>query len=149
MKKKTKKRILVTIVLILVLFWFLPFSVSSQTDGVYNSSSQLMWCGNGICEHEMAHYMDDQMGFPSQSEEFKKVVLNDPFNYSFNKSILGFSPEYAELYASIFANYRKNGESIPEVFKPFYNWDIINRFDINYENGGFYWLVSFLDNNTK
>ena len=121
-------------------------------DGIYNPASQLMRCTDeNACIHELMHYMDDSLDWPSQSSEFLKIV-----NTLKHKESIILTMEYrtafafptnrhTEFYARLFTYYYTHRDEVPNELASFYDWEIVDKFSVE---PGFYWLVPFLGNNT-
>ena len=86
-----------------------------------------------ICFHEEGHKLDAQLGFPSQSVEFKEAVNEFPVlselknTCFFNGDFCYYSEAYANLYGAVHGNITK----MPENFRKFYP---VNLFHIHNRN---------------
>lgn len=129
-------------IIIFVLSWiFLPFPIPGR--GVYNKVSGLIWCRTEtVCIHEVAHKLDDEADWISHSKEFSLSVSAfvwfeldadrepHPFVYKimtfpgvFRNTPSFWTDDNAELYASLFEWAEGKEESMPELLRPFYDWE--------------------------
>lgn len=136
----------VVIVSIILLFWqfVLPWIAFPN---FYNGVLDVYQCNNPWgCAHEQAHSIDRNLGFPSQSKEFKEAVesirangsmygwiieafpgVNDnpmfqPDSFLQRLYLLGFGwGGYGELYADLYAYHVIYGVPIPNTLAPFYS----------------------------
>lgn len=112
-------------------------------EGTYNKISGLIWCENErACVHEIGHKLDDEAGWISHSKEFSLTVsafvwleLSEkdtphPYVYKimifpgvFRNTPSFFTDDNAELYASLFEWSRGVSENMPELLRPFYDWE--------------------------
>lgn len=139
-----------TLILIapLLLWIFLPIPLPSQ-GGVYNPVTGLIWCGShDTCVHEVGHKLDDNSGWISHSPEFSEAVYlfvgseliahdTDSQSYKLANTILRLPgviswrgrwlDSQSEIYATIFMYSGGARENMPEIFRPFYDWDDADR----------------------
>lgn len=105
-----------------------PLPLTGQ-DGAYNTFSGLYWCANPVaCLHEQGHKLDQQLGWPSQSEAFGDAVKvfilaesNKPSPSLYLYKLFAM-PEWtkSEIYANLFAWSGGDREKMPEIFREFY-----------------------------
>lgn len=131
------------LVIFSVLYWILlPFPIPGK-DGTYNKVSGLIWCRTeNICIHEVGHKLDDEAGWISHSKEFSLTVSAfvwfeldadrepHPFVYKimtfpgvFRNTPSIFTDDNAELYASLFQWAGGKEENMPELLRPYYDWE--------------------------
>lgn len=139
---------------VLTLGCLLPVLLSQSIPGqpvmnVYYPALNLLYCdGTDACIHEIGHAVDDQMGLPSQSEEYQKTVLiyllvardqNNPLD-KWQRMVTEFpgigvpiyypngvpSGGHAELYAEMLRQAQGNVSSLPAEFQKFYSQGLIN-----------------------
>ena len=138
----------VSIVISTILFSLLPLSFGIKAGGIYNPVSQLMWCADeNACIHELMHYMDDQLDWPSQDIEFLKAI--DVLKHNSEIITMNFRVQSAtnverEFYARLFAYYYIFHDEVPDELVSFYDWNIVDGFNIE---PGIYWLIG--DNKYK
>ena len=139
------------VVMQLIFFWFLIWPSGGSS---YNLWTSTVTCDNrGDCLHEMAHMMDDDAGWISESDEYKMAVATyrsvawsceecrDEFSdlVMFFPGVGGPLQEekdffsrgywhggwggYRELYAVMYAEAGGDVERMPELFRPFYEID--------------------------
>lgn len=120
---------------------------SQSVDGVFISQFKhdIIMCKNeGACIHEVGHWVDKNLGFPSMSFDFKRETIlflekcesidngiygddfcdffyfpgikNNPMYEAENFSWGG----YSEFYATMYRMYMYEGYSLPEEFVEFY-----------------------------
>lgn len=109
-----------------------PHPRFSNETGVYNSFSHLYWCADReSCLHEIGHKLDQEGGWKSQTQEFRSaleifirveahmpqpdLLMGKIFQY------YNFSAE--EIYANLFQWADGRQENMPEIFRPFYDWE--------------------------
>lgn len=130
-------------IILFVLSWvFLPFPMPGK-EGNYNKVSGLIWCRTETtCIHEVGHKLDDEADWISHSKEFSLSVSafvwfeldadNEPhpFVYKimtfpgvFRNTPSFWTDDNAELYASLFEWAEGKEENMPELLRPFYNWE--------------------------
>lgn len=149
------KKALFAVVLIVLLF-LLPIPVKGQ-QGAYNLTSRLAFCNtHGACLHEIAHALDQQAGWVSQSTEFKTALQMYLF-LELRKPVLQQSPADVleltyrsndqmryikmELYAYFFEHAQGSAKNMPEGFKPFYDWQSASRLIARLQDDQkLYWL---------
>ena len=146
-----KKRILIaSIITILISFvvsivvfsaftWVLQ---SNRYDGIYYPIPKLMSCKvSQACVHELMHYMDDRLDWPS--EDFEFLMIADTLKY---KNSIIMTMEFRskqtininhEFYARLFTYYYTHRDEVPDEFASFYDWNIIDGLSIE---PGYYWL---------
>lgn len=130
--------------------FFLPLTEAGER-GAYNVWSGLAWCENySACLHEVAHALDKEAGWISQTPAFADALqmyfLTDAGND--DKVILllavalqppdGRKPTKKELYAWLFE--LSNGEkmNMPVGLRDFYDWRLAERFVSMIDGGGLY-----------
>lgn len=90
-------------------------------DGAYNKVSGFFWCKNQhACIHEIGHKLDDEDGWISHSDEFESAVELYA-GYDIERGILNKNIE--EIYARLFEHSGGVSENMPELLRPFYDWD--------------------------
>ncbi|RPJ29154.1 MAG: hypothetical protein EHM33_01930 [Chloroflexi bacterium] len=143
-----KKFVIITALTILVLLLAVPVSMGG--DSFYAKGSGVLYCeSDTLCLHEIGHMMDDDLGYPSRSDEFSTAVLlymynsikyspellPEPFTsailaqpgmiaYSKDYTLLGverFSSPQEELYANLYLLADGNIDIMPEIFRSFYS----------------------------
>lgn len=118
---------------------FLPIPTAAQ-DGSYNPVSHLAYCRTqDICLHEIAHALDQQAGWVSQSPEFQhafqmylltelhKPKLSQMPVELLNITYRGGDGSYSiklELYAYLFQWSHGDPNRMPESLVPFYDWEL-------------------------
>ena len=115
------------IILLLLIAWLLlPVPLLGQS-GTYNTWTGLIWCNRSIpwaCPHEVAHKVDDSMGFPSRSAEFREAA----------ESIgLVFWNTPVEVYAELYTIAQGKEENMPEALREFYDWELAEKLLKDYE----------------
>ena len=125
--------------LALLLFCSLvPFNKNGE-DGSYNAVSGLAYCTNrSACIHEVGHALDRKAGWISQSPEFSKAIqmylyveLGKDAIETLPAAMMEMTyrsrdynePVKMELYAFLFQQAQGNKNNMPEIFRPFYDWD--------------------------
>lgn len=139
-----------------VLLFLVPVPKTGQA-GTFNTTSRLAYCEtHGACLHEIAHRLDQQAGWVSQSPEYKTALqiylfleLRNPVLQQTPADVLeltyrsGDQMRYIkmELYAYFFEHAKGKAENMPEGFISFYDWDTADRL-INklHSNQKLYWL---------
>lgn len=115
--------------------------VEKKADG-YLFWNNIIVCENsGICFHELGHIKDNQLGYPSQSPEFRKAIDEYlewceggkrfwPAECNHLEKFPGINGNelnkqgwggYEELYCTLFEKYIWNNWLLPENVKMFYN----------------------------
>src|SRR5512147_739142 len=59
---------------ILITIFLLVVNSTSGYVGMYSPSTNLMYCFDASCLHEIGHRMDTELGNPSLSDEFRMAV---------------------------------------------------------------------------
>ena len=91
--------------------------------GVYIYGLDIAICDNPrICAHEAGHRLDTQLGFPSQTQEFKEAVNNFPSLMEMPNTCIINNDAcfYSEAYAMLYGVERGIIENMPENFREFY-----------------------------
>lgn len=148
------------VLFVLVMFALLclaPIPKPGQ-QGTYNTASRLAFCKtHDTCLHEIAHALDQQAGWVSQSPEFKIALqmylfleLRNPVLQQAPADILEltyYSSDHQmryikmELYAYFFEHAKGNAENMPEVFRAFYDWDAASQLIARLQDDQkLYWL---------
>jgi hypothetical protein len=83
-------------------------------------------------KHEDAHHMDDVLGYPSRSMEFRNVLFKYPMFTPIIQNLRKFYSEEEipqEMYANLFEIYNNNVEDMPEPLRVFFSkeWNIGSR----------------------
>jgi hypothetical protein len=142
------KKFTAFLLLLLLLYFLLPVH-TSRDYGVYNPLSGLMWCRyTWACIHEIGHKLDDRGGWISHTQKFNEaiyifvaseLIAHDTGSYSYilantilrvPGSIGGkfyWWDRQSEIYATIFQSSDGKIEKMPEIFRPFYNWEDAER----------------------
>ena len=115
------------IILLSILFVFLSMLIilPMKYHGQYWAG--FIWCKKSVlhaCPHEVAHYVDEKMGFPSKSGEFLKA----------SKSIgltMWSAPD--EVYAELYTIAQGKEENMPEALREFYNWELADKLMEKYD----------------
>lgn len=99
----------------------LPLLGYAGYTGMYNTVSGLIWCtSEKSCIHEVAHKLDDEGGWISETPEFERdveLLLGSDLERGFmNKHI-------HEIYANLFAMAKGKEENMPELLRPYYDWE--------------------------
>ena len=92
-------------------------------NGVYFSDFDYMVCTTeSSCVHEEGHYLDDRLGFPSQTDEFKEVINEKwPILLEDNSCYVQTDVcKYSEAYANLWGAVKGNIDDIPEDLREFY-----------------------------
>ena len=138
MKKKIV-RIIVVMVSIVFYYFCRPmiwWAVMDHNGGFYDSVTGWLECGSEfVCWHEYGHKLDDTLGNPSATQEFKDAfekfslttngaLLKGSLDYQANGSLyyriyLKFH-YYKEAYADIYKVYGGRIEWMPEYLQEFY-----------------------------
>ena len=144
-----KKKVAITLVSVLVLVWLLlPVPMPGQGGG-YNPNTEILWCNwHGACVHEVAHKLDDDGGWISHTPEFGEAVYvftaseliahdTESQRYKLAHKIMRMPgviswagrwlDSQAEIYATIFQAADGKEENMPEIFRPFYDWDATEK----------------------
>lgn len=134
-------------ILALVIAWFLNTQLFTSR-GFYNADINMLHCKTGgadTCWHELGHYSDEMMGYPSKTQDFTAAVqlylinqirfgtnlqgvstiFNTPgiLNYSRGYQVGGnemFSNPQSELYANIFMDAKGDLNNIDAGLRRFY-----------------------------
>ena len=111
-----KKKLILSIVFVIATFLII---YPIKYHGVYWAG--FIWCKKSVphaCAHEVAHYADDLMNFPSRSPEFREAA----------ESIgLIFWNAPVEVYAELYTIAQGKEENMPEVLREFYNWELADK----------------------
>lgn len=122
---KYRTSIFIAIIILVVLY---PFP---EITGVYIKVSGLIWCKNkNACIHEIAHKIDDENGWVSHTNQFKETVELYA-GYEIDRGFLNKNLE--EIYADIFENSGGVSENMPELLRPYYDWDRAKELMKHYE----------------
>lgn len=106
-------------VLIIFFVLFVPIPVP-MTDGTYNRISGWYVCETeSACYHEIAHKLDDEAGWISHSIGFHDAI--ESYIGDVERGFLSRNME--EIYAGIFAKSNANPENMPELLRPYYDWE--------------------------
>jgi hypothetical protein len=124
------------VILCLIAMALLPFPLKGQ-GGVYNTYSGLYWCERyDYCLHEIGHKLDQGSGWKSQTQDFRDAIRifigvesRLPNPSPFLRRIFEY-PNFTmiELYAQIFALSDGKRENMPEIFRPFYDWQLAEQY---------------------
>lgn len=111
---------------------YLPVPMPGQI-GAYNPYSQLYMCfDRATCIHEQGHKLDQSLGWPSQSDEFRAAVTDyvvsefsgDPSEHAIHVLNILMTRDdgpYRELYADVWMWARGNVENVPEGLRGYYD----------------------------
>jgi len=112
---------------LIIVFLYIPFSTGGSGE-YFNRWTGEIVC-NENCWHEVGHKIDQQGGWISQGEEYKKAVegiidKDKPLHlvYLFNREF-GL---YAELYAEMLNMVNGDINKLPVGLQQFYNKDLAN-----------------------
>jgi len=106
--------------ILIVIALFAPVK-TPWADGAYNKVSGFFWCSSELsCYHEIAHKTDDENGWISHSREFENAVELYA-GYDIERGVLNKNLE--EIYARLFAQSGGVSENMPELLRPFYDWE--------------------------
>lgn len=86
-----------------------------------------IWCKPNIpyaCPHEVAHYSDEEMGYPSATKEFKAAVEGIGLTMWSTPS---------EVYAELYTIAQGEEDKMPEALRGFYDWDLAEELLRSYE----------------
>ena len=120
MIKYSMKRILI----IAVLFTFLPIRTNPKHHGLYNTFSGLIWCERYTdCVHEVGHKVDDEGGWISGTDEYRNTTEEMGLDLWNEK----------ETYAEIFELAQGKRELMPEQLQGFYDWELADKLLKEYE----------------
>lgn len=128
-----------------MIFLLAPIPIGEQS-GSYNTITRWINCEGDSCYHEIGHKLDQEAGWLSQTKEFSgaqytylRVELALPQPSELSLTMLeyrvtttpwyeNFLNEKAEAYAIIFAEAGGQRENMPEIFQPFYDWELADEY---------------------
>jgi hypothetical protein len=109
------------LMILILVFLFFNSVNTPRIIGWYNPNTDEIWCTTQLsCWHEEAHRLDKELGYPSQTIEFKKEIDKIPVIFTVQQ----IGEKYAEAYAWFWAFEDGNINKVPEWFKKFYQKDI-------------------------